>query len=186
MRILFILLILLPIIEIVVLVQVGSRIGLLPTIALVLATAMLGVYLLRKQSWETMRRAQEKMGGGQIPAKEMAEGLFLAVGGALLLTPGFVTDAIGFCCLLPVSRQLLMATLVAPFVSSTMRSFTMKGTTSFNGFSVGSGGAFNAATRNHQTADNDGNPVSGPGPGDGAHTTRPGDVIDGEFRREDD
>ena len=84
LRILFILLILLPIIEIVVLVQVGSRIGVFPTIALVLATAMLGVYLLRQQSWETMRRAQDKMGGGQIPAKEMAEGLFLAVGLSLI------------------------------------------------------------------------------------------------------
>jgi len=183
LRILFILLILLPIIEIVVLVQVGSRIGVFPTIALVLATAMLGVYLLRQQSWETMRRAQDKMGGGQIPAKEMAEGLFLAVGGALLLTPGFVTDAIGFCCLLPMSRQLLMATLVAPFVSSAMRGFTVKGSTSFDGFSVGSGGPFNTNGKSNQAADNEGSTAAGSG---ASGHGRSGDVIDGEFRREDD
>lgn len=91
-----------------VLIKVGGVIGALPTIGLVLLTAVLGLALLRQQGFATLLRARQKMAEGQLPAKEMVEGIFLAVGGALLLTPGFVTDAIGFACLLPGIRQLLI------------------------------------------------------------------------------
>lgn len=94
--------------EIVVLIQVGSAIGALPTIGLVLLTAFLGLALLRQQGLSTLFRAQEKVRAGGIPVTELVEGVFLAVGGALLLTPGFVTDAIGLACLLPGSRQLVI------------------------------------------------------------------------------
>jgi len=97
-----------PILEMWLLIEVGSRIGVLPTVGLVMLTAMLGLALLRQQGFATLLRANRKLEAGQMPAAEVAEGLALAIGGALLITPGFVTDAIGFACLLPLSRQWLV------------------------------------------------------------------------------
>ncbi len=108
MRILFFLFIVMPIIEMLVLIKVGGMIGAWNTIGLVLLTAMLGMALLKQQGPRTLLRAQTKMQKGELPAKEMIEGIFLAVGGALLLTPGFVTDALGFCCLLPGIRHVII------------------------------------------------------------------------------
>ncbi|QFT54019.1 FxsA family protein [Microbulbifer sp. THAF38] len=112
MRPLLLLFIVLPVLEMWVLITVGREIGALPTIGLVFLTAIVGVTLLRRQGLSTLMRAQEKMRTGDIPAKEMVEGIFLAVGGALLLTPGFITDAIGFACLIPGLRQLLLGRLL--------------------------------------------------------------------------
>jgi len=98
-----------PILEMWLLIKVGGIIGALPTIALVFLTAMAGLALLRQQSFRTLFRAKSRMAQGQLPANEMVEGIFLAVGGALLLTPGFITDIVGFCCLLPGIRQVLIA-----------------------------------------------------------------------------
>ncbi|WP_445357620.1 FxsA family protein [Microbulbifer sp. ANSA002] len=112
MRPLLLLFIVLPVLEMWVLITVGREIGALPTIGLVFLTAIVGVTLLRRQGISTLMRAQEKMRTGDIPAQEMVEGIFLAVGGALLLTPGFITDALGFACLIPGLRQLLLGRLV--------------------------------------------------------------------------
>lgn len=103
-----ILFIVVPVAEIWVLIEVSGRIGVLPTIALVLLTAVIGLALLRQQGVSTLLRANQRMRAGEIPAQEMAEGIFLAVGGALLLTPGFITDTIGFACLIPGVRRLLL------------------------------------------------------------------------------
>lgn len=108
MRILLFLFILVPIVEIFVLIQVGQVIGGLPTIAMVVLTAVVGVALLRRQGRAALLRARSKLNEGALPAREMIEGIFLAVGGALLLTPGFITDFLGFCCLLPGVRQVLI------------------------------------------------------------------------------
>lgn len=116
MRPLLILFIVMPILEMWVLIRVGQEIGALPTIALVLLTAMVGLALLRHQGVSTIMRAQQKMQAGEMPAREMAEGIFLAVGGALLLTPGFITDAIGFACLIPGLRQLILGRLLSHIV----------------------------------------------------------------------
>ena len=116
MRPLLILFIVMPILEMWVLISVGQEIGALPTIGLVLLTAVVGLALLRRQGISTVMRAQQKMQAGEMPAQEMAEGIFLAVGGALLLTPGFVTDAIGFACLVPGLRQLILGKLLGRFV----------------------------------------------------------------------
>ena len=112
MPIALLLFILIPIVEMWVLIEVGGIIGALPTIGLVMLTAVIGLALLRQQSFSTFIRAQQRMQSGEIPAQEMGEGLFLAVGGALLLTPGFITDAIGFACLIPGVRQLIMQQLL--------------------------------------------------------------------------
>ncbi|WP_444931977.1 FxsA family protein [Microbulbifer sp. SSSA002] len=108
MRPLLLLFIALPVLEMWVLIAVGSEIGALPTIGLVILTAVAGLTLLRRQGISTLLRAQEKMRSGNIPAKEMVEGIFLAVGGVLLLTPGFITDFFGFICLIPGLRNLLL------------------------------------------------------------------------------
>ena len=112
MPIFLVLFIVIPIAEMWLLIEVGSRIGALPTIGLVLLTAVIGLALLRQQGFATLLKAQQKMQAGQIPAKEMGEGIFLAVGGALLLTPGFITDFVGFCCLIPGLRHLLLGQLL--------------------------------------------------------------------------
>jgi UPF0716 protein FxsA len=108
MPILFVMFIVVPILEMWLLIRVGGWIGAWPTIGLVALTAIIGINLLRQQGLSTLLRANQKLESGQIPAHEMMEGLLLAIGGALLLTPGFVTDAVGFSCLLPPTRKLLI------------------------------------------------------------------------------
>ncbi|WP_148862297.1 FxsA family protein [Marinobacter fonticola] len=107
MGFLFVAFIVLPIVEMVILIKVGGIIGALSTIGLVLLTAVVGAALLRQQGLATLFRANQRINSGELPAREVAEGLILAVGGALLLTPGFVTDAVGFLCLLPPTRRWL-------------------------------------------------------------------------------
>lgn len=101
-----------PIIEMYILITVGGVIGALPTIGLVVLTATIGLWLLRLEGLATLHRVQEKLQAGQIPDIELLEGIMLIVGGALLLTPGFVTDAIGFTCLIPGLRQPIARSLI--------------------------------------------------------------------------
>ena len=108
MKALLLIFILVPILEMVVLIKVGGAIGALSTVFMVFATAAIGLALLRKQGPSTLLKAQQKMQTGQLPAKEIVEGIFLAVGGALLLTPGFITDTLGFCCLIPGIRHVII------------------------------------------------------------------------------
>lgn len=94
-----------PFIEIYLLLQMGGIVGVLPTIILVVTTAIVGAGLLRQQGLATLQRFQESLQKGEVPAYEMVEGPILLVGGALLLTPGFFTDIIGFACLIPQVRK---------------------------------------------------------------------------------
>jgi UPF0716 protein FxsA len=94
-----------PFAEIYLLLGVGSIIGAFPTIVLVVFTAVLGAWLLRQQGFATFRRFQESLARGEIPAYEMIEGPLILVGGALLLTPGFITDILGLACLIPSTRK---------------------------------------------------------------------------------
>ncbi|HIK72992.1 MAG TPA: FxsA family protein [Gammaproteobacteria bacterium] len=100
--------IVLPILEMYVLISVGSNIGAFNTILLVLLTALIGFALLRVQGFRTLINARNKLGMAQLPAEEMITGIFLAIGGALLLTPGFITDLFGLLCLVPVTRRFLL------------------------------------------------------------------------------
>ena len=103
---------LVPIVEMWILIEVGGWIGALPTIALVVLTATLGLSLLKRQGVSTLMSARCKMDEGSIPASELVSGVMIAVGGALLLTPGFITDAIGFALLIPQTRQWLLLKLI--------------------------------------------------------------------------
>ncbi len=102
---LFLIVLIIPFAEIYLLLQVGGIIGAFPTIFLVVFTAVLGAWLLRQQGFATFQRFQESLAQGVIPAYEMVEGPIILVGGALLLTPGFITDIIGFACLIPQLRR---------------------------------------------------------------------------------
>lgn len=88
------------------LIEVAGYINTLPTIGMVMLTAVIGVYLLKRQGVATLTRGMRRLDGGELPAQEMAEGLLLAVAGALLITPGFITDTVGFLLLFPPTRQL--------------------------------------------------------------------------------
>ncbi len=113
MRFIFLAFILIPIIEIYFLITVGSAIGAPMTIGLILLTAFIGAFLVRAQGFATLTRVQSMLGRGEMPAIEIMEGVFLLVAGALLLTPGFFTDAIGFACLTPPLRRWLIARMLA-------------------------------------------------------------------------
>ena len=107
--------IVLPILEMYILIEVGGFIGALNTIGLVLLTALLGLILIRQQGFRTLLNARNKLMQAELPTEELVTGIFLAVGGALLLTPGFVTDFIGFMCLLPFTRSFLMSLIATSF-----------------------------------------------------------------------
>lgn len=107
MRFLFIFFILVPLGEMLLLFEVSDRIGSLTTLGLVVATAVIGVQILKRQGFATLTRANQKLQSGQLPAQEIVEGMLLAAAGALLLTPGFITDTIGFIFLTgPLRRQI--------------------------------------------------------------------------------
>lgn len=108
MRYIFLLFILMPIVEIALIIQVGQSLGVVPTVALILITAAIGTFLLRREGVATLFRARQKMESGELPAHEMAEGIMLAFAGALLLTPGFVTDIVGFSLLSRTVRKNLI------------------------------------------------------------------------------
>lgn len=152
-----VLFIIVPLIELYVIIAVGEEIGAFWTVMLVLLTAFIGVNLLRIQGMSTLMRAQNSMSQGQIPAMEMMEGIALAVAGVLLITPGFITDAIGFLCLFPASRQAIIRYIMAKSsVNAT--------------FNTGPGGF--QSDRHHEQRRNE-------------EQKKTGRTIEGEYRRED-
>lgn len=169
MPILFLLFVLVPIVEIALLIQVGGVLGVFPTLAIVVATAALGTWLLRHEGLSTLAKARSRLDSGELPALQMIEGMVLLVGGALLLTPGFMTDAFGFFCLLPPSRRWLAGEI----------------TERINVTALGAGGAQGPSA----------GPTARPStrPGRGGSSTierareagRDGDIIEGEWQQVD-
>jgi UPF0716 protein FxsA len=107
MAILVALFIVVPIVELYVIIQIGSLIGVWPTIALLLADAVLGSLLLRHQGRGAWRRFNAALAERRFPGREVADGLLIAIGGTLLLTPGFVTDILGAIFLIPPTRAIV-------------------------------------------------------------------------------
>jgi len=161
MRGLFLLFVVMPIIEMMVLFEVGSRIGAMYTIGLVLLTAVIGINILKQQGFSTLTRAQQRLNNGELPAQELLEGFMLAIGGALLLTPGFVTDAIGFTLLMPFTRKALAAWMIRTGKIQALGSGA--GGFSFTSFSARAGGW---------------------PPGSGSGKASGGSFYEGEFSRE--
>lgn len=171
----FLLFVLVPIIEIAVLLNVSAAIGWLTTIAIVILTAILGTWMLRQQGLATLMKARQRMQSGQMPAQQMVEGMILLVGGALLLTPGFVTDTFGFACLLPPTRALM-----AHYLGRRARiGVSMAGSGVDPRAGQGSGPEFGHRSDQQPNPDR-----SRTGSAAGTQSRR-GDVIDGEYRRED-
>jgi UPF0716 protein FxsA len=109
---LFVLFIVVPIAELYVIIQVGQAIGALPTIALLVADSILGSLLMRSQGRAAWRRFNMALAEGRVPGREVADGALVIFGGALLLTPGFITDVFGIIFLLPPTRVVVRRFLV--------------------------------------------------------------------------
>ena len=106
-----------PLLELYILIHVGSLIGILPTIGICILTAVIGASLLRYQGLQTLARVQTKLSRGEVPATDMLEGVILLLCGFLLLTPGFFTDVIGFLCLVPVFRTFIATRILSQLLT---------------------------------------------------------------------
>ncbi|MBT3331369.1 MAG: FxsA family protein [Rhodospirillaceae bacterium] len=127
-----------PLIEIAVFIEVGGYIGLWWTLAIVVGTALGGTYMLRRQGLATLHRAQANMAEGRMPLREVFDGLCLLIAGALLLTPGFVTDLTGALLLMPPVRGFL-GTLVASHIVESGQFQAQAGGTAFHSTNQHSG-----------------------------------------------
>lgn len=112
---LVVLFIVVPIAELYVIIQLGSAIGILPTIALLILDSVIGAALMRSQGRATWRRFNRTLAEGRMPGREVMDGALVIFGGALLLTPGFLTDLLGLILLLPPTRAFVRALLVRRF-----------------------------------------------------------------------
>jgi UPF0716 protein FxsA len=112
MPLLILLFIVVPIAELYVILKVGDLIGILPTVALLVADSLLGSWLMRSQGRVVWRRFQETMQAGRLPHREVFDGVLVIFGGAFLITPGFLTDIIGVLLLLPPTRAIFRRWLV--------------------------------------------------------------------------
>jgi UPF0716 protein FxsA len=104
-----------PIAEIYVLLQIGQAIGVLPTIALLILDSVLGSWLMRSQGRAAWLRFNRALAEGRVPGREVIDGVLIIFGGALLLTPGFLSDAFGLVLLLPPTRAIVRGVLVRRF-----------------------------------------------------------------------
>lgn len=104
---LFVLLLVVPIVELAIIVRVARVIDVGPTLLLLIGISLLGAMLLKREGLAAWRRVQATMAEGRVPTTELADGALILFGGALLLTPGFLTDAVGFLCVLPPTRATM-------------------------------------------------------------------------------
>ncbi|MBY9073311.1 FxsA family protein [Nocardioides sp. WL0053] len=118
--VLAVLFVVVPIVEIYLLIQVGQAIGGWTTVGLLVLDSILGAYLVKREGGRAWEALQDALQSRRMPARELADGALILVGGTLLLTPGFVTDVFGFFCILPftrpVARRLLTAFITRRFL----------------------------------------------------------------------
>ncbi|MEM6666365.1 MAG: FxsA family protein [Pseudomonadota bacterium] len=171
----FLLFLSVPLIEIALFIQIGGLLGLIPTIVIVIGTALLGTMLLRRQGLGVVERLRSRMANDEVPVEELTDGVFLFVAALLLLTPGFLTDTAGFLLFVPNVRRALARSIKGWFME--------------NG-TVHVRGSMGGRARNRPGGpDTQAGPQMGSQPNpDGARTRtsgpsgwrRPPDVIDGE------
>ncbi len=121
--ILFALFIGLPILEIYVIIQVGQQIGAVPTVLLLVVESLIGAWLVKREGRRAWDALTEGFRTGQMPGRQLADAALVLVGGTLLLTPGFVTDVVGFFVVLPFTRPLARRLLSAVFARRAVRHF---------------------------------------------------------------
>ena len=104
---LLILFVIIPVTELYILIEVGKRIGSLTTISIIIFTGILGAYLVKNQGFMILKKIQNDLNDGIMPGDSLIQGVMILAGGILLLTPGFVTDTVGFIFLIPASRNVI-------------------------------------------------------------------------------
>ncbi|HZG60800.1 MAG TPA: FxsA family protein [Anoxybacillus sp.] len=117
MKLLVSLLIVIPALEIALLVLSGSVLGVWPTVGLIIATGVMGAWLAKREGTETIRQAKQELMYGRIPNEAVLDGICILVGGVVLLTPGFITDLLGFILLIPFTRRW-----IKPFLGRWLKS----------------------------------------------------------------
>jgi len=131
LRWVFVLLLLVPLTDALLLVVVADAVGAPATVALVVLTGLVGMLLVRAEGRHTVRRLQERLATGEVPTKELMDGGLLIAAGAFLLTPGLVTDAIGFLLAVPLTRAPIRAVLdrvvVRPYLDTKSGGFVTGG-----------------------------------------------------------
>ena len=147
MRFILFFFIIVPLSEMMLLFAVSDRIGGLITLSLVVATAVIGVQILKRQGLSTLLRANQRLAAGELPAQEIVEGMMLAGAGALLLTPGFITDTIGFAFLTGPIRRPLASKIIRSGVVNTLGASGNSGGFSFRS-ATDSGSSFSKASGN--------------------------------------
>ncbi len=167
-----------PIAELALFMTLGGEIGVLNTLLIVAFTGIVGAALARQQGVRVLTELQQTLGRGDLPADGLLQGAFVLVGGVLLLTPGFLTDAFGFACLLPPTRAAMAAGLKA-WASKAIEQGTLQAERQAGGFRAGGfrmhvGGVQPGATRQERTLDPAGDRPPAP-PGGGR-------TIDADFR----
>ena len=112
---LLLLFIVVPAAELALLIEIGGRIGTVATLSLIVVTGVVGATLANQQGIRTLRAIQERLEQGQLPADALLDGVIILVAGALLVTPGILTDVVGFLCLVPAARSVVKGTLQRRF-----------------------------------------------------------------------
>ena len=115
LALLFLLFVVVPLIELALLIQIGQLVGTLPTVALVVFTGMLGAYLARRQGLGVLAKVRSESAEGRLPAGQLVDGMLILIAGAVLMTPGVLTDLLGFFFLVPAGRALVKAYLARRF-----------------------------------------------------------------------
>lgn len=113
--------VIIPIVELAVIIQVGQAIGVLNTVVLLLLVSFLGSWLVKREGMAVWRRFQDQVHSGVVPGKEIADGVMILLAGALLISPGFVTDVFGVLLLLPPVRAVVRAALLRRTASRVRR-----------------------------------------------------------------
>lgn len=126
------LLLAIPVAEIAAFILIGGKIGILWTFAMILLTAVIGSILLRVQGFQIINRLREESNAGRIPGKELGHGAMILVAGVLLLTPGFITDTLGFLLFVPFIRSLIWSRLASRVSIITPEGFGSRGRSPFN------------------------------------------------------
>jgi UPF0716 protein FxsA len=175
-RFLFLFFIAVPLVEMLLLFEVSDQIGGLSTLGLVVATAVIGVQVLKQQGIATLTRANARLSSGELPAQEIIEGMLLAAAGALLLTPGFITDTLGFVFLAGPLRRLIAARLLR---SGLVRAGGGLGAGFSGGPVGGSSGGFSRRSQGGFSGEHQGFDTSAAGSAEG-------EIIEGEIVREVD
>ena len=118
----FLLFVLVPVVELTLLIEIGGLIGTLPTLAMIVATGFAGAALARQQGLQTLLRIRAETEAGRLPAGSLVDGVTILVAGAFLLTPGILTDAVGFSLLVPAMRARVREWLGRRFARTVERS----------------------------------------------------------------